>query len=309
MTALNADPRQAYLRAEAKRRSLVSFGASAVLYLLALMILWIAGLLRPVEYSEYAGPVLIRLGTPEGTEVPAPALPPAPDPVPEAVRPPEPTPAPAASVPAPSPSQTARVPAAQTPASPPPSPTPIVPSTEGAVAGPIRGEEHGNSHETTFDATEGRVGRNLRIDIWNNMPLPTTVLDKVYNDIQGDGFLSAAERQKRFREYYEFYDRNWHLKAPIALGQQRQSLWFIIESGGYDISRADYKKDRALTPVVIRFQVGPPQGTQAPRLESSIIVQSSGYPDVDAAVLYGFRQASFFNDSEKTVTGTFTYKF
>ncbi len=308
MTALNADPRQAYLRAEAKRRSLVSFGASAVLYLLALMILWIAGLLRPVEYSEYAGPVLIRLGTPEGTEVPAPALPPAPDPVPEAVRPPAPTPAPAASVPAPSPSQTARVPAAQTPASPPPSPTPIVPSTEGAVAGPIRGEEHGNSHETTFDATEGRVGRSLYVPIWTFMPLPRSVEDRVYSRIQGDGFRTAVEQKTRFRNYYEFESSTWKLKQD-APPDQRQGVWLILEGAGYDLSRADYKTGRVLSPIQIRFKVGPVQGNRSPVLESAELVVSSGDPEIDAAVLFGFRRASFSNDSSRSVTGTFQYRF
>lgn len=308
MTALNADPRQAYLRAEAKKRSAVSMGASAVLYLLALTVLWIAGLLRPVEYSEYAGPVLIRLGTPEGTEVPAPALPPAPEPVPEAVRPPEPTPAPAAAVPPPPPAQTARTPAAKAPESPPPSPTPIVPSTEGAVAGPVKGEEHGNSHETTFDAAEGRVGRSLYVPIWTFLPLPKTVENRVYDAIPGDGFRTADERKARFRNFYEFESGAWRLKQEVPL-ELRQGIWLILEGGKYDLSRADYKAGRVLSPIQIRFKVGPVQGSRSPALESSEIIASSGYADIDEAVLFGFRRASFSNDSDKSVTGRFTYRF
>lgn len=309
MTALNADPRQAYLRAEAKKRSLASFGASMVLYLLALTVLWIVGLLRPIEYSEYAGPVLIRLGTPEGAEIPAPELPPAPEPVPEAVRPPEPTPAPAASVPEPPPSQTAKVPAAKAPESPPPSPTPIVPSTEGAVAGPIKGEEHGNSHETTFDATEGRVGRSLYVPIWTFMPLPKTVENRVYDAIPGDGFRTAVEQKARFRNFYEFESGIWKLKQEDSRPDSRQGIWLILEGGKYDLARAEYKTGRSLTPIQIRFKVGPAQGNRPPVLESAEIVESSGDPDIDAAVLFGFRRASFSNDSDKSVTGRFTYRF
>ncbi|NLJ46817.1 MAG: hypothetical protein GX430_09680 [Treponema sp.] len=308
MTALNADPRQAYLRAEARKRSALALGVSAAFYLLALAALWIFGLLRPIEYSEYAGPVLIRLGIPEGSEVPAPELPPAPEPVPEAVRPPEPTPAPAASVPAPPPDQTARVPAAKVPGSPPPSPTPIVPSTEGAVAGPIKGDEHGNSHETTFDATEGRVGRSLYVPIWTFMPLPRTVEDRVYSRIQGDGFRTAVERKNRFRNYYEFESPAWKLKQDVPL-DLRQGIWLILESGGYDLARAEYKTGRALAPVQLRFRVGPAQGNRPPVLESVELVESSGDPDIDAAVLFGFSRASFSNDSDKSVTGRFTYRF
>jgi len=308
MTALNADPRQAYLRMEAKKRSLVSLGASAALYLLALSVLWVIGLVRPIEYSEYAGPVLIRLGTPEGAEIPAPKTPPAPEPVPEAVRPPEPTPAPAASIPSPAPAQTAKVPAAKAPESPPPSPTPIVPSTEGAVAGPIRGEEHGNSHETTFEATEGRVGRSLYVPIWTFLPLPRTVEDRIYARIQGDGFRTAVEQKSRFRNHYEFDAGAWKLKQDVPL-DQRQGIWLILEGGGYDLARAEYKTGRSLSPMQIRFKVGPAQGYRPPVLESVEIVQSSGDPEIDAAVLFGFRRASFSNDSDRSVTGRFTYRF
>ncbi len=308
MTALNADPRQAYLRAEARKRSAFSLGASAAFYLLALAGLWIFGMLRPVEYSEYAGPVLIRLGTPEGAEVPAPASPPAPETVPEAVRPPEPTPAPAASVPAPPPDQTAKVPAAKAPESPPPSPTPVVPSTEGAAAGPIKGEEHGNSHETTFDATEGRVGRSLYVPIWTFLPLPGTVENRVYDRIPGDGFHSAVEQKARFRRYYEFEAGAWKLKQDVPL-DMRQGIWLILEGAGYDLARAEYKGLGALSPIQIRFKVGPAQGNRPPVLESVELVESSGDPEIDAAVLFGFRRASFSNDSDRSVTGRFTYRF
>ena len=315
MTVLNAsNPRQDYIRDQERRRYLASLGVSVALYALALLVLWIAGWGRQIEYSEYAGPILIRVGLPEAPDVPSPATPPAAESVPQAVRPPEPTPVPAANLPpVPPPAQTAKTPSAKVPETPPPSPTPLVPSTEGAQAGPIKGEEFGNSHETTFEATEGRVGRTLYVPIWTFMPLPRTVEDRVYNAIPGDGFRSAVEQKKRFQEFYEFGSGGWQLKRDVPLGY-RQSLWLMLEGSaqvgsGFDLGRADYKSGRSLAPVQIRFIVGPAQGNLPPELKSAEIVQSSGYPEIDEAVLYGFRRASFSNNSDKTVTGRFSYRF
>ncbi len=310
MTVLNADPRQAYIREQERRRSLTSLGISFALYAAALLVLWLAGLGRELEFSEYAGPVLIRLGEPEGVEVPAPRAPDLPEPEPQAPPPPPPAPAPAASVPAPkpSPAATAKTAPAKASESPPPAPTPIVRSTEGAPAGPVRGEEHGNSHETSFEASSGRVGRSLYVPIWTYMPLPTTVDNRVYDRIPGDGFRTASERKARFRSYYEYEGGAWKLKSTVSL-DQRQGVWLMLENGGYDIARAEYKQARALSPVRIRFRVGPTQGNRPPVLENAEILESSGDSGIDEAVLFGFRRASFSNDSDKSVTGRFTYRF
>jgi outer membrane biosynthesis protein TonB len=40
-----------------------------------------------------------------------------------------------------------------------------------------------------------------------------------------------------------------------------------------------------------------------------VMLESSGYPDIDEAVLFGFRQASFRNASKFTVKAQFTYSF
>jgi hypothetical protein len=183
-----------------------------------------------------------------------------------------------------------------------------VPSTEGAAAGPIRGEEHGNSHETTFDATEGRVGRSLYVPIWTFLPLPKTVENRIYDAIPGDGFRTSVEQKARFRNHYEFESGIWKLKQNAPL-DQRQGIWLILEGGKYELSRADYKTGRALSPIQIRFKVGPAQGNRPPVLESVELVESSGDPEIDAAVLFGFRRASFSNDSDRSVTGRFTYRF
>lgn len=310
MTALNADPRQAYIRAEERKRSLASFGISLGVYALALLVLWIAGFGRELEYSDYGGPVLIRLGTPEGVEVPSPSAPPAPKPVPESA---PPAAAPSPQAPAAPPPEIAKTAQAKAPASAPPAPTPTVPSTESAPAGPVLGEEYGNSHETTFEASVGRVGRSLYVPIWTFMPPPKTVEDRVYNAIPGDGFRTADEQKLRFQNYYEFSSGLWRLKQDVPL-DSRQPIWLMLEGSakkgsGFNLSRADYKVGRSLSDVQIRFRVGPSQGNSPPNLEAAELVQSSGDPEIDAAVMYGFRRASFSNDSDKSVTGRFAYRF
>ena len=312
MTASHVSAHEAFLRAEDRRRTRISLGITIGAYALSFVALWAFGLGREIEYSEYAGPVLVSLGTPEGVEVPAPEAPEA-----EAVAesaPPSPPPSPAPTPPASGPALPAPVPeiskppAARAPESPPPAPTPLVKSTESAPTGPVRGEEYGNAHETSFETSSGRVGRSLYVPIWNFMPLPKSVENRVYDRISGDTFFSNKERQERFRVRYEYSSGTWRLKSDVS-PEQRQRIWLMLKDGGYDIARADYKAERSLSDVVIRFRVGPSQGNKPPALEGAEIAQSSGDPDVDEAVLYAFRRASFFNDSAKSVTGRFTYRF
>lgn len=310
MTASHVSAHEAFLRAEDRRRTRISLGITIGAYALSFIALWAFGLGREIEYSEYAGPVLVSLGTPEGVEVPAPEAPEAEVVADSATPSPAPTPAPSASEPAlPAPvAESAKPAAARAPESPAPAPTPLVKSTESAPTGPVRGEEYGNAHETSFETSAGRVGRSLYVPIWNFMPLPKSVENRVYDRIPGDTFLSAAERKDRFRSRYEYASGAWKLKSDVPL-DQRQRIWLMLEDGGYDIARADYKAERSLSDVVIRFRVGPSQGNKPPALEGAEIAQSSGYPEIDEAVLYAFRRASFSNDSAKSVTGRFTYRF
>ena len=74
-------------------------------------------------------------------------------------------------------------------------------------------------------------------------------------------------------------------------------------------SKAEYKIGKDLKPVVLTFQVGPPQGDRPPDLISVTVSSSSGYAELDEAVVFGFRQAAFFNDGKDLVTGKFTYWF
>ncbi len=59
-----------------------------------------------------------------------------------------------------------------------------------------------------------------------------------------------------------------------------------------------------LNPVVIGFSI-----TKDRQLRGVEILQSSGDPEIDAAVLYGFKRASFWNKSGDTIQGRFVYRF
>jgi len=73
---------------------------------------------------------------------------------------------------------------------------------------------------------------------------------------------------------------------------------------GYNAEKADYKAGRTLNPVVIGFTV-----TKSNQLRGVELLQSSGDPDIDAAVIYGFKRAAFWNKTGETIQGRFVYRF
>ena len=140
------------------------------------------------DLEDFSGPVLIKLGEPEGLDLPQASVP-AEKPVPET--PPEPSVAEApeeapvpeeavvpervaavqpakekpAALPKPSESVTPAVEEAKTPETvpqPPRDPEPVM----------IKGSDAGNAYETVFATEEGNIGRNLWIPIYLYMPLP-----------------------------------------------------------------------------------------------------------------------------------------
>ncbi len=174
----------------------------------------------------------------------------------------------------------------------------------------VKGSENGNAYETNFESGSGRIGRGLYVPIFLFMPLPFSVDDSVYAKIPaGSGGLRTAEqRRTAFRSAYELKSGVWRLKAQPGL-EARPELWKTLEDSGYPIARAEYKSGRTLSPVVLSFRVSAAAKGKMPTLESVEVVSSSGSPDIDAAVVYGFRQAAFYNDGSSSVTGRFTYRF
>jgi hypothetical protein len=94
----------------------------------------------------------------------------------------------------------------------------------------------------------------------------------------------------------------------------RAVLWDGLEKAGYDLANADYKAGGDLKPVTLSFVVTLPMAMGAdrelrPRLQAVTVTSSSGDPAVDAAVAYGFSKAGFYNVTDGTIGGTFTYRF
>jgi len=194
------------------------------------------------------------------------------------------------------------------------SPTIASAGSPGLAAGSgsvtFRGTEKGNSLETAFGASSGTIGRSLYVPIYGYMPLPVSVSGAVYEAIPADkdGYYSAESRRKTFTQYYQSSGGDWRLRASVPL-ERRLALWLMLEDAGYDLARADYKEGLAATSVTIEFAVGPASGGAKPALVDLGLVSSSGSAEIDEAVLYGFRQATFFNKNAFAVSGRFTYRF
>ncbi len=173
----------------------------------------------------------------------------------------------------------------------------------------IHKAEKGTSSDTTLGGAQGTVGPNLYSPVYSSLPLPQTVSAAVYNAIPDlklppNTIIYSSEARKRaFGMYYEFDGSAYRRKSDVPL-DQREPLWQILEDAGYNPANADYKTGRNLMPVVIGFSV-----TRDNQLKGVEVLQSSGDPEIDKSVVYGFKRASFWNKTGETVPGRFTYRF
>ncbi|TXT49830.1 MAG: hypothetical protein FD137_564 [Spirochaetes bacterium] len=173
----------------------------------------------------------------------------------------------------------------------------------------IRKAERGNSSETTLGGAQGTVGHNIYVPIYSNMPLPREVPAGIFQNIPdliqppSTVIHSARARKQAFLAYYEYADGVYRMKNEVPL-DQREPLWQILEDAKFSIDQADYKQGRSLMPVVIGFSV-----TRDNQLRGVEILQSSGDPEIDRSVVYGFKRAAFWNKTGETVPGRFTYRF
>ena len=184
------------------------------------------------------------------------------------------------------------------------------PTGSGSVS--LKGSEAGNSFETNFDTGSGKISRSLYVPIYLYMPLPVRLDKALYDAVPASKFGEPAElRKARLRDIYDMRGTLLTLKDDVAL-KDRPAVWVILEDAGYPLGKADYKSGRDLRPIIIEFSVGAPAadyGSSGAPLLSASVVSSSGYPEIDAAVLYAFRMAGFSNNSRSTVKGRFTYNF
>ncbi len=325
--------REVWLKGQDRRRRLLSWGAAAAAYLLAFGTLALVEALKVETYTDFSGPVMVRLGSPEGQSergVVEPMVPlqpePSPPSVPESVAPAA-APRPIAPASPPPPKQTA--PKQQPAAAAAPSTASAAASAASSAASSssaaataqpapptpevARGSEAGNDYETSFGGEAGKIRRSLYVPIYRFLPPPLYldpwVLESAKAGPNARSPMTTEERRRIIERFYAKPGNVLSLKAPVPLAE-REALWLVLEDAGYDPARADYKIGKTLKPVVLSFTVAPAATKEAmPSLAEVEVLESSGYADLDEAVLYGFRKAVFSSDAARPVTGRFIYRF
>lgn len=303
-----------YRKKKERERILISSAAVLGFILFVILISLILNLFKFEDFNEYTGPVKITFGTPEGLdellktpEITKPQnVEPKPVPKPEVEPEPEITEIRPDTVPEPvenkpeepkveEPVESYKEPAEESI----PEPKPVV----------QKGVENGNSHETSFESSSSKIGRRAYFPIWQFMPLPGKISKTIYSQIHGDITRMDEENYNRnlFLMFYSESDDQYKLKDTVPL-QSRPDLWAILEQAGYDMDNAEYKKGRNLKSVIISFEINSnSNGINA--IKSAEIDSSSGYGEIDEAVLYGFRQSTYSNSTDDSVKGRFKYSF
>jgi len=308
--------RDEWIRSRQRRRQAISWSASLGIYLVAMLVMMLFSALSIKELSDYSGPVIVRLGSPTGAEIARPSAEPqhAAQPVVEQPVQPAATTAPAAApAPAPKPADKPALSSKPTPTATQQPTTPVAAPQPAQPAVVLKGSESGNSYDITVNAGSGTVGRSLYVPIWLFMPVPFELPASLYESIPDLVGLpgTAAKRRTVFETLYEKKASGvWQLKGNRQPEYDaRPELWTMLEDAGYDLKSAEYKDGKHLRAIGILFRVSAPGPSGKPRLEDVEIEGSSGYGDIDQAVLYGFKRAEFSNSGTSSISGRFTYRF
>ncbi len=339
--------REAWLKIQERKRNLRSWALVIAAYGLAVFGLWLSGQFKIEDISEFSGPLKVKLGAISGVEEAEylfnqskEEAPPeqieqeetSPEELPDSQQKieddvsdktiamdvsPSPTVAPTKK---PTPKPSPKVSSSPTPrrsAQPSPKVSPVASPSAAPIktAAPdttvvVKGKEQGNAYETNLDAGSSVVGRGLYVPIYLYMPIPYEVSSALFSAISDskDGLYTADERKGDFKKFYSQAEGVWRLKNPVPL-DDRPRLWIMLQESGYRLGDADYKKGKYLRPVVISFKVSASKGGSSPALLEIKLDKSSGYSDIDEAVMYGFKKAAFYNNGERSVSGRFTYSF
>lgn len=329
------DARASWVAAQDRKRMSLSFAIALGLYLLAFLVAALLGLFREDLVSDYAGPVIVRLGRPDGVDLIRPAdaptlqVPavPAERPTPENLLPPTPEatvrPVPETQVPRPTPTpQPATTPRPVQPTAPPQPAPAVAPTSASALVPPqptsqtLRGSETGNSYDMTIEAIAGTAGRSLYEPIWLYMPLPYELPNSIYAAIPDRAGLpgTAAQRREQFMAVYELVSGTWRLKRGPMPGSQpvyeaRPPIWVMLEDAGYDLANAEYKTMNRLREITLLFKLSPYHPDRGVTLETVHIERSSGISFIDDAVVYAFSKAQFSNSGDKSINGRLNYRF
>ncbi|MEM5948636.1 hypothetical protein WKV44_08780 [Spirochaetia bacterium 38H-sp] len=280
-----------------KRIKLLSISISAGIYLLIVIALWIAGLLQYQELSDISSPVNIKLKSqgnapipqiaqepPKGTQTP-----PQPEATPQHTEQNNNKPQPTKQAEKQTPTSTSTKQAASTPR-----------PTQQEQPAEISGQENGSSYNIGFSASAGQVGRSFYVPIYLYMPLPDTLTDTTIS------YLRIKEPQLQWETIYHQQNDTWLISSQPPI-EQRPQYWNALSKAGYNPTKASYKNRPNLKNVKIEFRVD--SSKKGSRLTDIKILTSSGYSDIDEAILYGFSQATFFNNTDQPIKGVFTYKF
>ncbi|MDC7239013.1 MAG: hypothetical protein PQJ50_01505 [Spirochaetales bacterium] len=307
-----------------RRRTLWSFLAAFFLHLLIFGGVLLYDLLFVEDLGDYSGPVLVKLGEPEGEdipvmpddspvveEVPEEPAPPVEESQPEAVIPDTPVTEEAPVQPRPAEeSPEAVLPAESAPEQTEQSSTPVQDSVPAEPAKPteperpktVSGTEAGNSWEYQFNSS-GNVGRSFGTELYLYMPLPEFLSAEIYDRMTGPTYSPSLTRQDVLLRYYKPLNSEYHLETAPPVDDLR-AVWDYLIDAGYDYRNADYIEGGYLRPVIISFSLSPEA-----ELVDVRITQSSNSPEVDAAVLEGFQDAQFYNSTDREIKGRFTYRF
>ncbi len=304
---------EAWRAQQARKRRVLAWSSAVGLFIIVAAVAAIAGI-RVFAVGEKGEAVAVKLGNPEGENLPL-AVQAVPDPSMQAVlsaqreasKTVEETrvadsaegalPA-ATAKPASTPSPTSA------PSSAPPAPS-TAPKTPQVTEKIIKGDEKGNPYELVLKPQGDKISQNVWTPVWLFMPLPAHIDAGLLTRVQKNALYTAQERRDLLRQAYP--DGVTLQNDPGVAG--RPALWAILDSAGYPVDDADYKKGKNLNPVVITFELGVPGYDANPQLLNVTLAQSSGNKAVDEAVLYAFQRSTFANGTGQTAQGRYTYNF
>ncbi len=306
------------------KRRWIAWGSAVGTAVLALGLAFWGGFPAWLTLGEKGEALAVKLGNPEGEDLPL-SVSALPDPSMQAVLeaqrhsalntveetravPEEPGPAPA-------PKKLAVQKPATTKPAPSPTPTPVESKPSEQPPQPvvtekvIRGSEKGNSSELILKPQGEKISQNAYWPVYLFMPLPAKLDAGLLARVASNKLYSADERKALLLQYYsksgDGLVRTNDPDLPV-----RPALWEVLESAGYDVANADYKKGKDLTPVVITFELGiPASSNDNPELRQVHLDQSSGNDQVDEAVLYAFKKSTFANGTGQVAQGRYTYDF
>jgi outer membrane biosynthesis protein TonB len=304
---------EAWRTQQGRKRRLLAWSVTVGLLAVVLVGMAVAGI-KIFSVGEKGEAVAVKLGNPEGENLPL-AVQAVPDPSMQAVLSAQREAAKAvqetrvvddsgtapAATSKPAPAKTASPSPAPT-SQPAPSAAPKAPAVTEKI---IKGDEKGNPYELVLKPQGDKISQNVWTPVWLFMPLPARIDAGLLARIQKNDLYSAQERRDLLRQAYP--DGVTLQNDPGVAA--RPGLWAILDSAGYPVDDADYKKGKNLQSVVITFELGIPGTTGNPQLIRVSLDQSSGNKAVDEAVLYAFQRSTFANGTGQTAQGRYTYNF